>query len=157
MTSKSMSASESDEEAIRALFFQMMDGWNKGSGEAFSAPFEEDGEQVGFDGTHLKGRQHIASFHQQLFDTFVKGSRLVGKVRSLRFLTPDVAIMHTIGGTIMAGQTDVEPERNSVQVFTAKKDDRGNWRIAAFANIRAQYIGRPEQSQELTEELRSLI
>jgi hypothetical protein len=36
------------------------------------------------DGTHLKGRQEIISFNQQLFDTYVKGSRLVGKVRSVR-------------------------------------------------------------------------
>jgi len=43
-----MSTSDSDEESIHALFFQMMDGWNKGSGEAFAAPFEEDGEQVTF-------------------------------------------------------------------------------------------------------------
>jgi uncharacterized protein (TIGR02246 family) len=69
----------------------------------------------------LKGRQEIASFHQQLFDTYVKSSRLVGKIRSVRFLTPDVAIMHTVGGTIMAGQTDIEPERNSVQILVAKR------------------------------------
>jgi hypothetical protein len=39
------------------------------------------------DGAHLKGRQgrqEIISFNQQLFDTYVKGSRLVGKVRSVR-------------------------------------------------------------------------
>ena len=61
-----------------------MDGWNKGSSEAFAAPFAEDGDLVGMDGTHLKGRQEIISFNQQLFDTYVKGSRLVGKVRSVR-------------------------------------------------------------------------
>lgn len=82
---------------------------------------------------------------------------MVGKVGSVRFLTPDVAMMHTIGGTIMADQTDIEPERNSVQVFTVKKDDKGDWHIAAFANIRAQYIGRPEQSQELTEALKETV
>jgi hypothetical protein len=39
----------------------------------------------------------------------------------MRFLTPDVAIMHTVGGTIMAGQTDIEPEQNSVQILVAKR------------------------------------
>ena len=156
--SGSASTSRSDDEAaIRALYQQLMDGWNRGSGEAFAAPFAEDGELVGFDGTHLKGRQEIASFHQQLFDTYVKGSRLVGKIRSVRFLTPDVAVMHTVGGTIMAGQTDIEPERNSVQTLVAKKGDKGGWRLAAFQNTRAQYLRRPEQSQALTEELRMLL
>jgi uncharacterized protein (TIGR02246 family) len=63
-----------DEAAFRALYQQAMDGWNRGSGETFAAPFAEDGDLVGFDGTHLKGRQEISSFHQQLFNTYIKGS-----------------------------------------------------------------------------------
>jgi hypothetical protein len=65
--------------------------------------------------------------------------------------------MHAVGGTIMPGQTDIEPERNSVQTLIAKKDDKGQLRLAAFQNTRAQYLGRPEQSQALTEELRMLL
>jgi uncharacterized protein (TIGR02246 family) len=57
-----------DEAAVRALYTQLMDDWSKGSGEAFSAPFAEDGHLVAFDGTHFKGRDEIASFHQPLFD-----------------------------------------------------------------------------------------
>jgi hypothetical protein len=69
----------------------LIDGWNRGSDEAFAAPIVEDDDLVGF-------------------DTYVKGSRLVGKVRSVRFLRPDVAIMHAFGGTLMAFQTDIESE-----------------------------------------------
>jgi uncharacterized protein (TIGR02246 family) len=91
-----------------------MDGWNTGSGKAIAPPFEENDDLVRFDGTHLNGRQEIATFHQQLFDLFVKGSRLVGKVRTVRLLTPDVALIHAVGGTVMAEQIDLDPERNSV-------------------------------------------
>ncbi len=84
MYESSSTSRSADEAAIHALYQQLMDGWNKGSGEAFAAPFAEDGDLVGMDGTHLKGRQEIISFNQQLFDTYVKGSRLVGKVRSVR-------------------------------------------------------------------------
>lgn len=84
MYESSSTSRSADEAAIRALYQQLMDGWNKGSGEAFAAPFAEDGDLVGMDGTHLKGRQEIISFNQQLFDTYVKGSRLVGKVRCVR-------------------------------------------------------------------------
>ena len=84
MYESSSTSRSADEAAIRALYQQLIDGWNKGSGEAFAAPFAEDGDLVGMDGTHLKGRQEIISFNQQLFDTYVKGSRLVGKVRSVR-------------------------------------------------------------------------
>jgi uncharacterized protein (TIGR02246 family) len=82
---------------------------------------------------------------------------LVGKVKKIRFLTPDVVIMHAVGGTIMAGQTDIDPERNSVQTLVATKDNKWKWRLAAFQNIRVQFLGRPEQAQVLTEELRDLL
>jgi len=131
------SIDNNEEVVIRSLYSQMIDGWNKGNGEAFASPFAEDGDLVGFDGTHLKGRQEIVSFHQQLFDTFVKGSRLVGKIRNVRFLTPDVAIMHAVGGTIMAGQSDIEPERNSIHTLVVMKESDDKWRIAAFQNTRA--------------------
>lgn len=153
--SYTLSSAADDEAAIRNLYQQLVDGWNAASGDAFAAPFE-DGDLVGFDGTHFKGRQEIALFHQHLFDMFLKGSRLVGKVRSVRFLTSDVAIMHTVGGTVMAGQSDLEPERNSVQTLVAVKRN-GKWSLAAFQNTRATYMGRPEESQKLTEELRALL
>lgn len=154
--SYTLSSAADDEAAIRNLYQQLVDGWNAASGDAFAAPFEEDGDLVGFDGTHFKGRQEIALFHQHLFDMFLKGSRLVGKVRSVRFLTSDVAVMHTVGGTVMAGQSDLEPERNSVQTLVAVKRN-GKWSLAAFQNTRATYMGRPEESQKLTEELRALL
>src|ERR671926_12576 len=115
--------SAADEAEVRALYHHLMKGWNQGRGDVFAAPFAEDADLVGFDGTHLRGRREIASFHQQLFDSWVKGSRLVGKVTSLRFLAPTVALMHAVGGTVMAGQTDLEPERNSVQTLVAVKED----------------------------------
>ena len=154
--SQTPSSAAAYEAVVRTLYQQLMDGWNAGSGNAFASPFEEDGDLVGFDGTHFKGRQQIALFHQHLFDMFLKGSRLVGKIRSVRFLTSDVAVMHAVGGTVMPGQTDLESERNSVQTLVAVKRN-GRWSLAAFQNTRATYIGRPEESRKLTEELRALL
>jgi uncharacterized protein (TIGR02246 family) len=130
-----------DEAAVRALYEQLMIGWNKGSGEAFSAPFAEDGDLIGFDGTHLKGRPEIASFHQPLFNKWLKGTRLVGEVKSVRFLTPEVAVMHAVGGTVMRGKSDPAPERDSIQTLIALKCG-GEWRLAAFQNTRVRPMGR---------------
>ena len=155
--SRTLASAAADEAAVRALYQQLMDGWNAGNGEAFAAPFEEEGDLVGFDGTHLKGRQEIALFHQHLFDMFLKGFRLVGKSRSVRFLTSDVAVMHAVSGTVMAGQTDLEPERNSVQTLVAVRCNGKKWYLAAFQNTRTTYMGRPEESRKLTEELQALL
>jgi uncharacterized protein (TIGR02246 family) len=124
-----------DEAAVRALYQQLMDGWNQGSGDAFAAVFTEDGDLIGFDGTHFKGRQEIAPFHQRLFDKWLKGSRLVGQVKDVRFLSPDVALMHAVGGTVLRGKSEPVPERDSIQTLVATRQD-GEWRLAAFQNTR---------------------
>jgi uncharacterized protein (TIGR02246 family) len=124
-----------DEAAVRALYQQLMDGWTQGSGDAFAAVFTEDGDLIGFDGTHFKGRQEIAPFHQRLFDKWLKGSRLVGQVKDVRFLSPDVALMHAVGGTVLRGKSEPVPERDSIQTLVATRQD-GEWRLAAFQNTR---------------------
>jgi uncharacterized protein (TIGR02246 family) len=129
-----------DEAAIRALYQQLMDGWNKGSGEAFAASFAEESHLIGFDGTHLKGRKEIASFHQPLFDKWLKGSRLVGQVIDVQFLAPNIALLHAAGGTIMGGQSKPAAERDSIQTLVAVK--RGEWRLVAFQNTRVRPMGR---------------
>jgi len=101
----------------------------------------------------MKGRQEIASFHQMLFDKFLRGSRLIGKIRSIRFVTMDVSVLVAVGGTVMAGKPDIEPKRNSIHIIVAVKYE-SNWYFTAFQNTRVQYIGRPEAFQALTEELR---
>jgi uncharacterized protein (TIGR02246 family) len=124
-----------EEAAVRALYQQLMAGWNQGSGDAFAAVFTEDGDLIGFDGTHFKGRQEIAPFHQRLFDKWLKGSRLVGEVKDVRFLSPDVALMHAVGGTVLRGKSEPVPERDSIQTLVATRQD-GEWRLAAFQNTR---------------------
>jgi len=68
-----------DEEAVRDLYRQLMDGWNRGSGTAFASAFTEDGDLVAFDGTHFKGQKQIAPFHQQLFEKWLRGRASLGR------------------------------------------------------------------------------
>lgn len=103
-------ANPAGETAVRAVYHELMDGWNRGSGENFATDFTKDGDLVAFDGTHFKGRKEIAPFHQQLFDKWLKGTRLVGQVEDLRFLSPDVALMHAMGSTVMRGKSEPSPE-----------------------------------------------
>jgi uncharacterized protein (TIGR02246 family) len=115
--------SAKDETAIRGLYEQLMDGWNKGNADAFAAPFTVDADFIAFDGTRFRGRRVIASSHQPLFNSWLKGSRLTGEVTSLRFLTPEVALMHALGGTIMPGKSAPSPERDSIQTLVVVKHD----------------------------------
>jgi uncharacterized protein (TIGR02246 family) len=136
---KSTTNRVADEVAVRDLYRELMDSWNRGSGEAFAAVFTEDGDLVAFDGTHFEGRTQIAPFHQELFDKWMKGTRLVGRVKDVRFLSPDVALMHAVGSTIMRGKSVPSPERDSIQTLVATRQN-GEWRLAAFQNTRLRIM-----------------
>ena len=134
------SAHDADDAAVRALYQQLMDGWNKGSGKAFASAFTEDGDLVAFDGTHFHGRAEIVPFHQELFDKWLKGSRLVGQVKDVRFLSPQIALMHAVGSTVMSGKSHPDPTRDSIQTLIAVQE-AGEWRLAAFQNTRLRKMG----------------
>jgi len=130
-----------DAEAIRGLYRATMEGWNAGSGEAFAAPFAEESDFIAFDGSHFRGRDEIARFHDPLFKTHLRGTRLVGDVTDIHFVSPDVAVLHAHGGTIMRGKSRPAPERDSLQTMVAvRRDDR--WELVAFQNTRLRPIGK---------------
>ena len=129
--------SAADEAAIRALVRKCIDGWNKGSGEGFAAQFAEESDYVVVNGMHIKGRVQNASLHQQIFDTFYKGTRLWAQVKSVRFLKSDVALMHTVSRILKPGESDVSPEPEAIQTWTVSKHGK-EWRVDAFHNTPIQ-------------------
>jgi uncharacterized protein (TIGR02246 family) len=144
-------ASTDDGMAIRAIVAQMIDAWNRGSGEGFAAPFAEHADFVAFEGTHLRGRRQIAEFHQNAFDTVVKGTRLEGEARFVRFLTPEVAVMHAAARTALCGRAAVSRSRDSMQLFVVSKVS-GRWQVEALLNARQLTLER----QLFFDELESL-
>jgi len=131
---------QTDEAKIRVLFEELLGDWARGDGEAYGSRFTEHADYVAFEGTHTRGRDEISASHQELFDRFLKGTRLTGRVLSVRFLSPDVAVVHATGGTVMRGKTKPSPERDSIQTLVAVREE-AEWRFAAFHNTRVRPIG----------------
>jgi uncharacterized protein (TIGR02246 family) len=129
-----------DEQAIRELFGLLLDDWGRGDGEAYGSRFTEDADYVAFDGTRTRGRATIAASHQELFDKWLKGTRLTGRVLSIKLPSPDVALIHATGGTVLRGKMKPSPERDSIQTLVAVRDGT-EWRFAAFHNSRVRPIG----------------
>lgn len=125
-----------DEGLIRTLFQKLLDSWGSGDGYAYASHFTPDSDYVAFDGTHRKGREANAVAHQQLFDTWLKGTRLTGQIEGIRFLSPEIAIVHVVGGMLMTKHS-TQPKRQSIQTLIAVKEDRG-WLFTAFHNCRVQ-------------------
>ncbi|WP_158616709.1 SgcJ/EcaC family oxidoreductase [Corallococcus sp. CA054B] len=94
-------------------------------------------DYVAFDGSHIQGRQANAEAHQALFDGVLRGSQLDGEVKSLRFLAPDVALIHTEGVIKLRWQRKAPKGRRSIQTMVAVKRE-GVWFFTAFQNTRIQ-------------------
>jgi uncharacterized protein (TIGR02246 family) len=146
---------EEDEREVRALYIRMLEGWNAHGGEAFAAPFAEDGEVIGFDGSQQIGQAEIATTMSQIFADHPTG-RYVWVVRGVRLLAPDVALLRAVAGLVPAGQAEIAPALNAVQTLVAARR-AGRWRIILFQNTPAQFHGRPELARQLTDELRQLL
>jgi len=135
--------SAEDLAAIRALTLRLAEAWNRNDADAYAALFAEDSDYVTFDGSHLKGRTVNAASHRALFETVLKGSRAAYEPDiAVRFLTPDVAVMHAYGSILLPWQRTVVPSRRSLQTYVVKRD-QGGWRIHAFHNTRVRPMKLP--------------
>jgi uncharacterized protein (TIGR02246 family) len=119
---------------------RMLDAWGAGDGAGFAAPFRDDALFIGFDGSVVHGREQIAATHQELFDRWMKGSRLVAERTDVRFVGGDVAIVQTVGGTVLRGKAEPAPERDSIQTLVAVRG-AGAWSFVSFQNTRIRPIG----------------
>lgn len=125
-----------DEAAIRANVEQMVKGWNSKSGAEFAKPFAEDSDYVVINGTHIKGRAANAAGHQQIFDTVYKNSTLAYTVEQIRFLRPDVAVIH-VSASLEVTQGDSTQNHNA-RITMVMMKNKGKWEIAAFQNTEIQ-------------------
>jgi uncharacterized protein (TIGR02246 family) len=119
-----------DEAAMRESVRQMETGWNTRSGALFAKPFAEDADYVVINGMYIKGRPAIETGHQRIFDTIYKDTRLTLTVKQIRFLRPDVAVVH-----VSAHRDGPTSELTGDAILTlVMTRERQGWTIAAFQN-----------------------
>lgn len=80
---------------------------------------------------------------------------LRSKVRSVRLVSPEAAILRAIVGMVPPGQSDLNPALNAHQTLIAARRD-GLWHIHLLQTTSAQFHGRPDLIQRMTEELRQV-
>ena len=82
-----------EEALIRKVVDAEEDAWNRADARAFAARFQEEGSLTDVLGAVSRGRAEIERRQSELFSAYFKGSLLALKVRRIRFLKPDVAIV----------------------------------------------------------------
>lgn len=131
-TAQTPASVSTDETAVRQIVQEVQDGWNAHDGKAFAARFAADADYVIVNGTKIKGKEVIEKGHAQIFSTIYKESHNVATIQSVRFLRPDVAVVHvewnlefTMGG---------EKKKARAMNTMVMTKEAGKWSIAAFHN-----------------------
>lgn len=123
-----------DEREIRAVVERTFAAWGRGDAAAYVADFTADSDYVAFDGVrHSKGETERS--HRELFEGPLYGTRLEGGVEAVRFVAPDVAVVHATGAVVFAWQRKPGRGRPSRQMVVAVRRD-GRWQLTAFQNTR---------------------
>lgn len=144
-----------DKAALERLHTDLLTAWNEQDSTKIASFFTERGISIGFDGSQYEGSHEIDSEIGMIFKHH-QTANYVWKVKEVRFLGLDVAILRAIVGMIPPGQTAINPAANAIQTVVAIKQN-GIWKIDLFQNTPAQFHGRPDRVEELTSELSELI
>jgi uncharacterized protein (TIGR02246 family) len=137
------------------LYRRLIEGWNANDAEAMAAPIAADGLVIGYDGSPMSGRDEAATQLGQIFADH-KTATYVAKVRSVKPLGSDAALLHAVVGMVPPGGTELMPDRNAIQTVAASRGNDG-WSVALFQTTPAQFHGRPELNERLTAELSELL
>lgn len=128
----SASVDPADEQAIRALIDRQITGWDTADPDAYASVFTPDAEYVTFLGSRYKGRAAIASSYAPLFKKLLRGTRLHIQIAQLRYLTPDVALIHARAAVTKSGRRWNRPGERVNTSIAVRTDD--GWQLAASQN-----------------------
>ncbi|MCB0606887.1 MAG: SgcJ/EcaC family oxidoreductase [Lewinellaceae bacterium] len=140
-----------DEMAIRQVMHGIQDGWNNKSGEQFAAQFAADHSIVVWTGMYMP---HLtpevnAQAHQGLFDSVFKTHYMDLKVDNVRFVKPDVAMVHALVSTREGSEKAPDYPQLLATSLLVKNGDK--WEIVSFLNLNIEYnelLRKPEPADE---------
>jgi uncharacterized protein (TIGR02246 family) len=139
---------------VEALYFALLDAWNRRDAAGMAALYAADGVQIGFDGSRADGAAHVRAHLEPIFRDHPT-ARFVAKVRDCRPVGADAALLTAVAGMIPPDEDRIMPERNVVQTLVASRAG-GAWRVELFQNTPAAWHGRDEDRDRLTAELQEV-
>ncbi|HEV2306077.1 MAG TPA: SgcJ/EcaC family oxidoreductase [Candidatus Acidoferrales bacterium] len=125
-----------DRVAIEQTLERFLDAWNKHDAHAFAMTFTEDADFTNVTGVHAQGRANVETFHARVFATLFKDSHQTAQIRSIRFLTPDLASVDVdwqMTGAILPNGTPM-PNRKGLLNWLMAKQPGGSWLIEIMHN-----------------------
>jgi uncharacterized protein (TIGR02246 family) len=128
--------SAADQAAIRRVFADFDRSFNRHDARAMAMTFAPDADFTNMYGVYRRGREGVEQWMTPLFQGRLRDSRRTDAVRSIRFLTPNLAAVDAnsvITGTRAADGSVAPPRKGLMTVILRKLD--GRWRIAIFHEV----------------------
>ncbi len=131
--SRNALASGDDSAAIKHVIEGFTADFNRHDSHAVSAWFTEDADFINVQQADSQGRKNIEDHFVPLFSGRLKNARRSVSVKSIRFITPDVAVAdvdYELTGAINVNGT-ADPKRKGLYDWVLVKQN-GKWLISAF-------------------------
>ena len=123
---------DTDKAAVTALTQRVVVAWEYHDAEAFASVFIDDGTII-LPGVYCKGREEIRRYMAEAFVGKYKGTQVTGKPVDIRFLTPDVGVLLTVGGVLEPGETELTTD-SAIRASWLVVKRTGEWWLAAYQN-----------------------
>jgi uncharacterized protein (TIGR02246 family) len=133
-----LAQTKADAAAVRNVPQAFCDAWNRHDGHALAQVMAEDVDFVTVGAMWLHGRRDFEKYHVLLLSGRFKQSTTTSLQTAVRFLRPDVAIVHwswKIAGDRNADGTPRQPRYGMMTMVVEKRD--GSWLVAASQNDNA--------------------
>lgn len=128
--------SEADAKAIKQVVAEFYEAFSRHDAHAVAMTFAEDADFTNMAGAHNRGRKEIEDHFARVFAGNLKDARRTDTVRSIRFVSPQVAEVDAdtvITGTKAADGSEVAP-RKGLMVTTMSRQN-GRWYISVFHEV----------------------
>ncbi len=136
------------EAAIRAIVAEQATAWDAGDGAKYTSRVSADVSFTNLFGMVMYGSQAFVARHNEILSTFYKGTTKRHRVRRVRFVTADVAIVdidNEVHGVKampagIAVPADGVVRTQLMEVFVRRG---GRWEIDAYHNVDLKPAAKP--------------
>src|SRR4051812_42731863 len=125
-----MGTTNNTEEEVIAVYHQLLQNWNARNAAGMAALVAANGDMVGFDGSQMKGPAEIEASLKPIFAGHPTAA-YISKVREVRLLAENVAMLRAVVGMVPPGKNDINPAVNAIQILVVSKQ-AGEWKIESF-------------------------
>jgi uncharacterized protein (TIGR02246 family) len=121
---------DADSAAIKQCVAAWNDAWNRHDAHATAMQYQEDGDFSSVGGVPSHGWKELEAHYNEIFTGFLKDAHRTDTVKSIRFLTPDIASVDIDWQVTGAKTKDGKDIKGLLTWIVSKRN--GKWLITIY-------------------------